>query len=400
MTTQTLCQIVLATLTHDLLRYVIGAGGVFVLINIALAGALRNRKIRTQRPRAAQALREFTVSLRTVLIFAATGIGIALGAQSGLFDIYDDLSDRGWLWFLASLVLIIVAHDAWFYWTHRAMHHPRLFRRLHRMHHRSHNPTPFAAYSFDIGEAALNAAFLPLFLLLVPMHPAALLIFVTHMMLRNALAHCGYEVFPADTRGRPLFGWLAGVTHHDQHHANARYNMGFYFTWWDRLMGTQHPDYLAKFAQVAPRLPFDRRDLTAALLLALIMLGAATDARAQGRTETISGVYAAPGLWAVVRFAPCAEAPHLTCGAALWGWDMDKWRGLAPGGQIISGLKREGDEWTGGRLTSPYSGHVFRGSIRRAGQGTLILRGCAGPICQRQTWRALPALRSVLARLQ
>jgi sterol desaturase/sphingolipid hydroxylase (fatty acid hydroxylase superfamily) len=28
---------------------------------------------------------------------------------------------------------------------------------------------------------------------------------------------------------------------HDLHHSSYHYNFGFHFTWWDRLMGTEHP---------------------------------------------------------------------------------------------------------------------------------------------------------------
>ena len=34
------------------------------------------------------------------------------------------------------------------------------------------------------------------------------------------------------------------------HHENGAYNFGVYFTWWDRAMGTIHPDYEARFDQV------------------------------------------------------------------------------------------------------------------------------------------------------
>ena len=119
------------------------------------------------------------------------------------------------------------------------------------MHHRSHNPTPFTSYTFDLGEAVVNAVYLPLILLVLPAHPSAILIFVTHMMLRNAIGHSGYELFPANRHGRPLLGWMTTVTHHDLHHEHAGYNLGLYFTWWDRLMGTEHPDYLKAFGQAA-----------------------------------------------------------------------------------------------------------------------------------------------------
>lgn len=193
-------------------------------------------------------------SLRTVAIFAAVGTLIGLGSRAGVIEIYDEIADYGLAYFAASIIILIVAHDAWFYWSHCQLHYRVLFRKLHKLHHRSHhNPTPFTSYSFDVSEAVVNAAFLPLALLLLPAHPVALFIFVTHLILRNALGQCGIEVLPIRASGKPLFGRLTSVTHHDLHHSHGRWNMGLYFTWWDRWMGTEHPDHLERFAAVAPR---------------------------------------------------------------------------------------------------------------------------------------------------
>jgi sterol desaturase/sphingolipid hydroxylase (fatty acid hydroxylase superfamily) len=56
---------------------------------------------------------------------------------------------------------------------------------------------------------------------------------------------------PARRDGKPLFDWITTPTHHDIHHAEAGWNYGLYFTWWDRLMGTEHPGYHARFAAAA-----------------------------------------------------------------------------------------------------------------------------------------------------
>ncbi len=241
----------LGTLTGDFLRYALGAGGVYLLINIALAARLRHRKIRDDSPPSAQLWREILASMRTVLIFTLVGTSIVFGARADILRVYMDVQDHGLFYLGSSIVLIVIIHDAYFYWAHRVMHYPRLFRLLHRLHHKSYNPSPFTSYSFDPGEAVVNAIFLPLILLILPMHPIALFIFVVHMMLRNAIGHCGYEVFPANRHGLPMFGWLTTVTHHDLHHAHAGYNMGLYFSWWDRWMGTEHPQYHENFARAA-----------------------------------------------------------------------------------------------------------------------------------------------------
>ena len=65
------------------------------------------------------------------------------------------------------------------------------------------------------------------------------------------LLSIGWGVPWPQSVGRRWFGWINASTHHDLHHATARSNYGLYFTWWDRWMGTEHPDYYARFASVA-----------------------------------------------------------------------------------------------------------------------------------------------------
>lgn len=242
-------QVYPVVLQQDLLRYLAGAGGTFLVVNVLLGRYLAARKIRSDRPGRAQMTREILASLRTVLIFSLVGFGIALAARQGMLNVYMDPAARGWPYFALNVAVLIVAHDAWFYWTHRLMHRPRLYRWFHRLHHRSNNPSPWASYAFDASEAVVNAIYLPFALMLMPTSILAAFIFTAHMMLRNAIGHCGYEVFPAVTDGRPLFGWLTTVTHHDLHHARAGTNFGLYFTFWDRLMGTEDRNYPAAFAR-------------------------------------------------------------------------------------------------------------------------------------------------------
>lgn len=241
----------------DLLRYLLGAGGTYVIINLAFSGFLAGRKIRAEKASGAQMRREFWSSMGTVAIFAFSGaFFIAAGVEIDVISVDAQISERGWAYFIFNLSALIVLHDAWFYWTHRLMHDPRLFRRFHRTHHRSHNPSPWTSYSFDAGEAFINALYLPIALLILPSSSLAIFVFLIHMVLRNAIGHCGYELFPSWRNGRPVFDWLTTVTHHDLHHAQAGWNFGLYFTWWDRFMSTEHPLYAEKFAQ-AVRKPLD-----------------------------------------------------------------------------------------------------------------------------------------------
>jgi Delta7-sterol 5-desaturase len=229
----------------DLLRYLLGAGAVWLAVHVVFARKLASRVILDGAPRPGQVERELLYSMATVLIFAANGMFIYLMVVSGRFHVYDEVSEFGWPWWWASLALVIVAHDAYFYWTHRLLHDRRWFGAVHGRHHHSVHPTPWAAYSFHPIEAAVQAAFLPLFLAVVPMHGGVIAVFLVHMILRNAIGHSSHEVFPWSWRRVPVLSWITPVCHHHFHHARNRGNYSLYFTWWDRWCGTENPDYLA-----------------------------------------------------------------------------------------------------------------------------------------------------------
>lgn len=234
-------------------RYLATAGLVSLIITVFWRFGLRSRKIQTRFAGASDYRREIGASLRTVMIFSLTGFGLYLAIKAGWITVYDDFAIAGRVYFAATLALMIVAHDAYFYWTHRAMHHPRLFRLFHRTHHKSRTPTPWTAYAFDIPEAVVIVGFVPLWIALVPMHDWAVFIFVTWQIVRNVIGHAGVELSPVSGRRSRLWGWLNTTTHHDLHHQSGRYNYALYFSWWDRWMGTEHPDYQARVAEIVER---------------------------------------------------------------------------------------------------------------------------------------------------
>ena len=237
--------------TVNLLRYAVFAIGVWLVIWVLAARLLAARRIRPERPPARQLIVELLISMRSIAIFSTSGTLLFAMERGGWLPGPKLAAGWGPAWAVADLVLMVVAHDAWFYWTHRAMHDPRLFRAFHRRHHRSANPSPFSAYSFDLAEAAVQAGFVFVWMTLVPTPWAVTGLFMLHQIVRNTLGHSGYELYPAGPGGRPLLDFMTTTTHHDLHHAQAGWNYGLYFTWWDRLMGTEHPEDHARFAAAA-----------------------------------------------------------------------------------------------------------------------------------------------------
>lgn len=232
----------------DMVRY-LAAAGLLVLFLFLFRDALRYRRIQPRRADATDIRREIGYSLSTVVLFSLVGVGLYLGSRNGYFRIYTGDVPSAWR-LLGEWTAIVLLHDAFFYWVHRGMHTRWLFRRVHRLHHRSRTPTPWAAYAFAPAEALIEAAILPLAALLLPMHELTVLLFVTHMILRNVAGHAGVELFPSWWLDVPLLRWITTTTHHDLHHSHGGCNYGLYFTWWDRFMGTEHPDYHRRFRSV------------------------------------------------------------------------------------------------------------------------------------------------------
>lgn len=376
------------SLIHDLSEYAMFAIGFWLVVWVLLGSVLASRKIRTDKPSARQLALEFAVSLRSLAIFSTIGALLFMVERAGYLPGPALAASWGWGWGIVSLILMVVGHDAYFYWTHRLVHDPRLFRTFHRRHHRSHNPSPFTAYSFDVAEAAMQALFVPIWMFIVPTEWAVVGFFMLHQIVRNTMGHSGYELFPARRGGKPLFDLLTTVTHHDIHHAEARWNFGLYFTWWDRLMDTEHPDYYARFESATRRVYKVRTAgvKTAAAIIVALSLGA-TEVRAQ---ERIHDDWATPGLGGVVRLTPCAT-PSRLCGTLIWVWDTDDSGGDAVGTMILRDFSFESGAWRGGTVSNPEDGRGYSGTIT-LDRDTLRLRGCAGVFCQTQVWRRLSSI--------
>jgi sterol desaturase/sphingolipid hydroxylase (fatty acid hydroxylase superfamily) len=239
----------------DLSRYLIAAGAL-TLVLLVFSGFAQRRKIQQgRRPTRSDYLREIGSSMRTVVVYAVVTLAILVGRETGVILLK---IQNATLWTLVwQFALIVIAHDAWFYWAHRAMHHKRLFRATHLHHHKSRTPTPWTAYSFTMTEAAIEVAFVPLFLFVtsqlgIAYAAFAILLFIWHQMIRNVMAHAGSELFPAGWVDNKWTDWIATTTHHDLHHSSG-HNFGFYFTFWDRWMGTEHPRYRETFRAVTTR---------------------------------------------------------------------------------------------------------------------------------------------------
>lgn len=241
----------------DYSRYLIAAGFASLLLWLSMRW-VKARKIQKKHARFSDMRREFFLSTVTAAIFAVNGTIVHFGTEAGLFKLTFEPLPSLWLGVL-EFAAVTLFHDTYFYWAHRAMHHPKLYRVFHHAHHKSRTPTPWAAYAFAVPEAFVEAAVLPVYLLFFPMHVSVIFFFLLHMIVRNVIGHAGYELFPRGWLNSRWTAWINTTTHHDLHHATFNYNYGLYFRWWDKWMGTEHPHYQARFDSVTAK----GRDMTA-----------------------------------------------------------------------------------------------------------------------------------------
>lgn len=243
-------QLWLAVFTFDTLRYLIGAGLVSLVLFRLLGAWSENRRIQKRRASRKDVLREVMYSLLTTSVYATVALFTIAAKEQGSLKIYTNLEDYSGWYTALTLPLLLVLHDSYFYWAHRAMHHPTLFRWTHRVHHLSLTPTPWAAYSFAPMEALIMALFMPAMLALIPLHGAVIFLFLSIMIVRNAMGHSGVEFHHHRWVDTPL-DLFTTITHHDLHHQKFNGNYGLYFTWWDRWMGTELPGYKEAFRKAA-----------------------------------------------------------------------------------------------------------------------------------------------------
>jgi sterol desaturase/sphingolipid hydroxylase (fatty acid hydroxylase superfamily) len=232
------------------LRYFFIAAIAFGIFYIVKREAWRVRKIQPRFPLPRDIVREITYSLLTSFIFAAVGFGIFLTPITAYTHAYFTISDYGTTYLIVSIVLIILVHDTYFYWTHRLMHHPAVYRWFHKVHHLSTNPSPWAAMAFHPLEAVVEAGIIVFVVFLFPVHPLAIGIFLLFMMVYNVYGHLGYELYPKGFSHGFIGKWINTSVNHNQHHQYFKGNYGLYFLFWDRWMGTIRTDYEDRFESV------------------------------------------------------------------------------------------------------------------------------------------------------
>lgn len=228
-------------------RYLVVAGGTHLLLYTGLRRFFPVRELRNRALTRSAVLNEVWLSAASAVVFALCGAFIMSSFDSGRTLLYSDAADRGWWYLCLSFPVVLVLQDAYFYGTHRLFHHPALYKRFHRGHHRSGDPSPWSSFAFDLPEAFVHALFLVAVALLIPLHFGVLFAVLLTMTVWAVINHLGYEYAPPESAKHPIGRWLVGPTHHALHHRRYTVHYALYFTWLDKLFGSEVPEYEEKF---------------------------------------------------------------------------------------------------------------------------------------------------------
>ncbi|KAL6055655.1 Methylsterol monooxygenase 1 [Balamuthia mandrillaris] len=153
-----------------------------------------------------------------------------------MFNIpYDYESIPEWYNIVWRMFLCLVIEDAWHYHVHRLMHHPRLYKYVHKIHHNFSAPFSMVAeYAHPVETLVLGAGFF-IGVFFLCNHLALLWIWTVVRLWETCDVHSGYSIPLNPFHFLPFYG---GAKFHDFHHSNFNGNYASTFTWWDWFYGT------------------------------------------------------------------------------------------------------------------------------------------------------------------
>jgi Delta7-sterol 5-desaturase len=139
------------------------------------------------------------------------------------------------VWFVAIFFLIPMWGSFHFYWIHRLLHWPPLYRFAHALHHRNINIGPWSGMSMHPLEHVFYLS-TGLIHWVIASHPAHFLFHMQLKALEAVTSHSGFEsLFVRDKNQLAL-----GDFFHQMHHRYFECNYGTLEMPWDRWFGSFH----------------------------------------------------------------------------------------------------------------------------------------------------------------
>nr|KAG5695760.1 hypothetical protein BaRGS_013848 [Batillaria attramentaria] len=132
-------------------------------------------------------------------------------------------------WALFELIVFVLVEEIGFYYSHRLMHHPKIYKYIHKRHHEWTAPIGIVSiYAHPVEHVLSNLIPPALGPILMGAHLANAWLWFGLALLSTTVAHCGYH-----------FPFLPSPEAHDYHHLKFNQNYGVLGVL-DRLHGTDN----------------------------------------------------------------------------------------------------------------------------------------------------------------
>lgn len=155
-------------------------------------------------------------------------------AANGRAPVVDTFNSNP-VWFVVLFILLRLWQSFHFYWIHRLIHHPWLFKKIHHVHHRNVNVGPWSGLSMHPVEHFLYFSAVLIFFI-IPAHPIHVIFLLFSLSLGAFISHSGFDkliIFDKEAA-------KAGSFHHQLHHRFFECNYGSEEIPLDRWFGSFH----------------------------------------------------------------------------------------------------------------------------------------------------------------
>ena len=123
------------------------------------------------------------------------------------------------LGFLALFFFVPFVHEVGFYFAHRSLHWPPLYRIAHQLHHRNTNPGPWSGLSMHPIEHVIYFSSILIFFL-VPAHPIHMINLASRLGVAPAQGHTGFDRVAVGDETSMDTSYYAHYLHHKYFEVN------------------------------------------------------------------------------------------------------------------------------------------------------------------------------------
>jgi lathosterol oxidase len=174
---------------------------------------------------------EMAQTMRSLPVMAILTVPFFLGEVRGYAKLYDSVADEPFPYYnILQFPIFIGFTDFFIYWIHRGLHHPLVYKTLHKPHHKWIMPTPYASHAFHPVDGWAQSIPYHVFPYVFPLQKFAYVVLFAFINIWTVMIHDGEYI-----ANSPV---INGAACHTMHHLYFNYNYGQFTTLWDRLGGS------------------------------------------------------------------------------------------------------------------------------------------------------------------